>query len=126
MIETPANVCERCGCLCQIWIEQDGLKYCSVACAQRARHHHVTIPQPRVNATLTYLSKLCALQEEMMERYRIFIRTIQTAPQKLGDASPREWELSSRCYYLEKDNEALRELAEDYKKALHESEEKVN
>lgn len=62
----------------------------------------------------TYLTKLCALQKDLIESYNKYIHATNR-PTSLHDASEREWSLSSQCLYLKKDNDALRELAEEYK-----------
>ncbi len=67
----------------------------------------------------TYLTKLCELQKEIIETYHHYIHA-SNKPVCLDDATPREWSLASRCHYLERDNKALRELAEEWRSKSHE------
>ena len=72
-----------------------------------------------------YYKNLCNLQREVIDSYHRYIHAGSGQP-RLNDASPREWDLGTRCYYFEKDNDALRELCEEYRKALEEAASKIN
>ena len=76
-------------------------------------------------ARADYYENLCDLQKQAIERMHRYIHQT-SGPCSLNEASPREWSLGSRCYYLQKDNDALRELCEEYRKALEETRLKIN
>ena len=76
-------------------------------------------------ARADYCQKLCSLQKEVMERMHKYIHNFDK-PRSINDATPREWDLGTRCYYLQRDNEALRELCEEYRKELEEVAKRIN
>ncbi len=76
-------------------------------------------------ARADYYEKLCNLQKDTLERMHKYIHDTNR-PRSIDDASPREWDLVTRCYYLQKDNDALRELCEEYRRALEEAAAKIN
>lgn len=65
-----------------------------------------------------YYKKLCELQRKTLEDCWQFIHATNR-PVDLDSASAREWTLSCRVVFYEKDNKALRELCEEYREALH-------
>ncbi len=67
---------------------------------------------------IVYLKRLNTLQHDLIARYHEYLLAFNPA-HSIDDASPREWDLSTRCYYLQKDNDALRELAEEYRGLLN-------
>lgn len=75
-------------------------------------------------ARADYYQNLCNLLTEQNNQYRAFL--FKSNPSRLSDPSPREWDLGTRCYYLQKDNDALRELCEEYRRALEEAAAKIN
>lgn len=81
---------------------------------------HATTQDPALLAVeIAYLTRLNALQQDLITRYRDYLIAANPAP-SIDDATPREWDLGTRCYYLQKDNDALRELAEEYRRLAHE------
>lgn len=68
-----------------------------------------------------YYEKLSQLQKDIIARYHEYIHH-QMGQSGLNGAGPHEWDLSTTAYYLRKDNDALRELCEEYKQALHRAE----
>ncbi len=75
-------------------------------------------------ARADYYQNLCNLQGELIQNYRSFL--LANNPQFLKDCTPREWDLGRQVYLLQKDNEALRELSEEYRKTLEEYAAKIN
>lgn len=65
-----------------------------------------------------YYKTLCALQKKTLEDCWRFIHQMDP-PNSLDDASSREWSLGSQLLHCRKDNDALRELAEEYRERLH-------
>lgn len=65
-----------------------------------------------------YYKTLCALQKKTLEDCWKFIHATNR-PTDLDSASAREWSLSSQLLYCRKDNDALRELVEEYRERLH-------
>ena len=76
-------------------------------------------------ARADYYQNLCNLQKEVMERMHKYIHNLDK-PHSINDATPREWDLGTRCYYLQRDNELLRELSEEYRKTIEEYAAKIN
>jgi hypothetical protein len=64
-----------------------------------------------------YYKNLCALQKKTLEDCWKFIHQMDR-PKSLDDATPREWSLSSRLVYVERDNEALRGLCDEYREKI--------
>lgn len=80
----------------------------------------VTTQDPALLAgEVAYLKRLNTLQQDLITRYHDYLIASESAP-SIDDATPREWDLGTRCYYLQKDNDALRELAEEYRRLAHE------
>ncbi len=75
-------------------------------------------------ARADYYQNLCNLQGELIQNYRSFL--LANNPQFLKDCTPREWDLGRQVYLLQKDNEALRELSEEYRKTLEEYAARIN
>lgn len=75
-------------------------------------------------ARADYYQRLSNIQGDLIQKYRGFL--LSCNPQYLKDCTPREWDLGTRCYYLQRDNEALRELSEEYRKTLEEYAAKIN
>ena len=75
-------------------------------------------------ARANYYQNICNLQGELIQNYRSFL--LASNPSSLSSASPREWDLGRQVYYLQTDNEALRELCEEYRQALEEYAARIN
>ena len=75
-------------------------------------------------ARADYYQNYSNLLRELNGSYREYL--IKQNPQYLKDCTPREWDLGRQVYLLQKDNEALRELSEEYKKTLEEYAAKIN
>ena len=71
-----------------------------------------------------YYQNLCNLQGELIQNYRSFL--LASNHSSLSSASPREWDLGRQVYYLQTDNEALRELCEEYRKELEDAAKRIN
>lgn len=76
------------------------------------------------SARADYYQNLSNLQQEMIRAYRDYL--FQSNPGRLKNTTPREWDLGSMCYYLQRDNEALRELNGKYRKILKEYGAQIN
>ena len=75
-------------------------------------------------ARADYYHNYSNLLKELNDSYRDFL--LKSNPQKINDTTPREWDLGRQVYLLQQDNEALRNLCEEYRKTLEEYAAKIN
>lgn len=72
-----------------------------------------------------YYKTLCSLQKDIIGKMHKYIHGLDR-PRSTHDATPREWDLAMQCYFLKRDNEALHELCDEYRKRLEEYAAKIN
>lgn len=123
-------ICENCGKKWWMQDREDGeilkVNYCS-SCPPYIRDREGEAEAGEAateRARANYYQNLCNLQGELICEYRSFLLT--SNPSSLSSATPREWDLGQQVYMLQKDNEALRELSEEYRKTLEEYAAKIN
>lgn len=83
----------------------------------KAEERPVPVDVKLVSSANAYFSGRVEILEILLDEYRQKIMDM-TSGCKINEASPREWELSKQVLYLKKDNDALRELAEEYRKLV--------
>lgn len=113
--------------LCRFCLCQELTGYRTQADPDRNRDHEEKAEAREAGterARADYYKTLCELQKGVIEDYRNFL--FISNPQKINAISPREWDLGRQVYYLQKDNEALRELSEEYRKTLEAYAAKIN
>ena len=66
-------------------------------------------------AQVVYLTRLNELQKDLIISYRDFL----SKTNQEQTLSNTEFSLGVRCQFLQKDNDALRELAEEYRRLAH-------
>lgn len=71
-------------------------------------------------AEVMILERRLALAEERNNELKQRLHSLSNERiRSIDDATEREWTLASELYYVRKDNEALRELVNEFRKVVH-------